>query len=132
MYHIATIGIGRDLTTPPSHTTLLLPTNIIALRPRTILRYNPSIVSILAKARGCLVGHPFFSPVKRRQALLGSNLPRDNRMQVALNDAPGENSSNSRLFPPSRILLFKPSCPCLKEPNTMGARSASTLSSNVR
>jgi len=29
-------------------------------------------------------------PIKRRQALLGSNQPRDNRMQVALNNAQGE------------------------------------------
>ena len=38
-------------------------------------------------------------PVKRRQALLGSNLPRDSRMQVALNNAP-EGRGFSAAFPP--------------------------------
>jgi len=50
-------------------------------------------------------------PAKRRQALLGSNLPRDSRVQVALNNAAEGNSSENGLFPsPSLRLLFKLSC----------------------
>jgi len=37
--------------------------------------------------------------VKRRQALLGSNLPRDSRMQVALNNAAEGSSSDIDLSP---------------------------------
>jgi hypothetical protein len=66
-----------------------------------------------------------YHPVKRGQALWGSNLPRDSRMQVALNNAPERNSERFLLFPSSPISLFKPSCPCLKKPNKISARSAS-------
>ena len=38
-------------------------------------------------------------PAKRRQALLGSNLSRDSRVQEALNNAPEGNSKYSLLFP---------------------------------
>jgi len=52
-------------------------------------------------------------PVKRRQALLGSNLPRDNRMQVALNHTAG--GGGFLPFPP---LLYDPnhSAHALKNP----------------
>jgi hypothetical protein len=39
--------------------------------------------------------------VKRKQALLGSNLPRDNRIQVALNHAAGGDALI--VFPTSQI-----------------------------
>jgi len=54
-------------------------------------------------------------PVKLRQALLGSNPPRDNRIQVALNDAPEGNSGPNALFPSTPILTFKTPCPCHKK-----------------
>jgi hypothetical protein len=63
-------------------------------------------------------------PVKRKQALLGSILSRDSRVQVALNNAQEGNSNRCSLFP-SSFLLFKPSCPCLKKPYKIDARSAS-------
>ena len=52
----------------------------------------------------------FYDPVKRRQALLGSNLPRDNRMQVALNTAPGGGSLNKSAvsFIPNIVQAFLP------------------------
>ena len=45
-----------------------------------------------------------FCPVKRRKALLGSNLRRDSWMQVALNNA-AEGNGQFRLFP-SPIQMF--------------------------
>jgi hypothetical protein len=49
--------------------------------------------------------------------MLGSNLPRDIRMQVALNNAAGGSSSDIDLFPSLIFKLFKLSCQCLKKPN---------------
>lgn len=53
-------------------------------------------------------------PVKRSQALLGGNLPRDSRLQVACNNA---KKGNSWYFavPPLLNLLFKPCCLYLKK-----------------
>jgi hypothetical protein len=48
-------------------------------------------------------------------------------MQVALNNAPGGNSLKNTAVSSARQSLFKPSCPCLKKPNKIDARSASDL-----
>jgi len=52
-------------------------------------------------------------PVKQRQALLGSNLPRDNRMQVALNNAPEGSGFRAASLALINIQAF---LPCLKKP----------------
>ena len=55
-------------------------------------------------------------PVKRRQAMLGSNLSSDSRVQVALNNAPGGNSANAVLFPPPRFYYSSLPAHALKNP----------------
>jgi hypothetical protein len=58
-------------------------------------------------------------PGKRSQAMLGSTLARDNRMQIALNNASGEAAClhvlpfHLRLDPHAIFKLF---CPYLKKP----------------
>ena len=69
--------------------------------------------------------------MKRRQALLGSNLPRDSRMQVALNNLQRE--AAQRLAVSLTPVLYYSSFPAnaLKKPNKMTARSASLLCSTA-
>jgi hypothetical protein len=66
-------------------------------------------------------------PGKQSQALLGSNLARDTRVQAALNNAQGGSSAKIQAVSSHAYSLFKPFCPCLKKPNIIDARSASDL-----
>ena len=54
--------------------------------------------------------------MKRMQDLLEINLPRDNRMQAALNNAPGESSFITWLFPQPQIYFSSLPAHDLKNP----------------
>jgi hypothetical protein len=67
------------------------------------------------------IGQDISCPVKRRQALLGSNLPRDSRVQVALNNAHNDRGGVVLIAAPSRVLSYsRLPAHALKKPNIIG------------
>ena len=68
--------------------------------------------------------------MKRRQALLGSNLSRDSRVQEALNNATEGNSRNILAVPLAFLALFKPSCLCLKKTQSNQIARSKSLSNH--
>jgi hypothetical protein len=58
--------------------------------------------------------------VKRKQALLGSTLPRDNRVQEALNNALNDGGGAVFIAVPPRVFIIQAFLPMPLKPNIIG------------